>query len=154
MTARAGRGFEALIGGSSAEVAAVDFAAGYRSDDGTVTRIVTAFDWSFLHRYGQGAGAGGLFEISTLKICAAGSPGVYLAKYVLSNGSVMQSIGETNWGSTGPPTPIESAKVHTPWPVAWVTNALNVHLFEGLALGEGDGDAIPRKIDFCASREN
>ena len=53
-------------------------------------------------------------EISMLTICADGSVGVLTAKYVLSNVCVMQSLGETNCGSTGPPAPIESRNVHVP----------------------------------------
>ena len=58
--------------------------------------------------YGQGDGETGLFANSIVTICAVGSPGVYVGKYVLSNASVMQSFGETNCGSIGPPAPIES----------------------------------------------
>ena len=72
---------------------------------------------------------------------------------MLSNGSVMQSFGETNCGSIGPPTPIESTKDHCPWP-ACVVNALKVQTFDGLALGDGDGDAMPLKIERCTRIEN
>ena len=59
--------------------------------------------------YGQGDGETGLFANSMLTICAVGSGGTKpQGKYVLSNVSVMQSFGETNCGSIGPPAPIES----------------------------------------------
>ncbi len=59
---------------------------------------------------------------------------------MLSNGSDMQSFGETHCGSTGPPAPMESTNRQTPEPFAEVTNALNVQIFGGVAVGEGPGE--------------
>jgi len=50
----------------------------------------------------------------------------------------MQSCGETNCGSVGPPAPIESRKYHWPW-LACVTNALNVQILLGVAVGAVKG---------------
>ena len=62
---------------------------------------------------------------------------------MLSNGSVMQSLGETNCGSIGPPAPRESTKPHCPEPFACVTNALKVQMCEGLGLSGPGETKIP-----------
>lgn len=66
----------------------------------------------------------------------------------------MHSRGETNWGSMGPPAPNESTKTNCPPCDACVVNALNDQMLFGLALGEGEGDAMPWKIVFWATIEN
>lgn len=60
----------------------------------------------------------------------------------------MFNFGETHCGSTGPPAPIESANRQTPEALDAVLNALNVHTFDGVALGEGFGDGVELKITF------
>ena len=74
MTARAEVGlvFASALVGLAAERTAVCLTALCRPDDRTVTRFVAAFDRNLVH-YGQGFGAEGLLEISTLTISAAGS---------------------------------------------------------------------------------
>jgi hypothetical protein len=103
----------------------------------------------------------GLLEISTLTICAAGSETFCDDAYlVIWNGSLRQSVGETNCGSVAPPSPRESRKNHC-WP--WlapgcVVNALNVSVFGGVGVGDvdciGEGDANPARTDCCRSIEN
>jgi hypothetical protein len=75
MAARATRRFDAPFGGFLAEVAAINFVCTDRRANGAIAEIVAALDAEVAH-YGQGEGATGLFEISRLRISAAGSCGV------------------------------------------------------------------------------
>lgn len=75
VAARAVVGFDAVLGRGAAGVAAIRLVfkrSGYR----TIARLVRALDGNLLRAYGHGFCASGLFEISTLKICAEGSDGV------------------------------------------------------------------------------